>query len=83
MPDSYYDQSYASIIFHTLLHSNHEGMCTGGEGGGEKVVLLGILGGVCYPVLQILTLFQTKKCHFYTHFQNWPLKAIPVSRPGL
>ena len=30
-------------------------------GGGA---LLGILGGVCRPVLQILTLLQTKKCHF-------------------
>ena len=40
--------------------------------------------GVCCPVLQILTLFQTKKCHFphlfsdqtskiHTRFQTWPL----------
>ena len=27
-------------------------------------VLLGILGGVCRLVLQTLTVFQTKKCHF-------------------
>ena len=27
-------------------------------------VLLGIFGGVCRPVLQILTRFQTKKCNF-------------------
>ena len=42
------------------------------------------LVGVCRLVLQILTLFQTKKCHFphllsdqtskiHTHFQTWPL----------
>ena len=41
------------------------------------------LVGVCRPVLQILTLFQTKKCNFphpfsdqtskiHTHFQTWP-----------
>ena len=40
--------------------------------------------GVCRPVLQILTLFQTKKCHFlhlfsdqtskiHTRLQTWPL----------
>ena len=39
---------------------------------------------MCRPVLQILTLFQTKKCHFphpfsdqtskiHTRFQTWPL----------
>ena len=44
-------------------------------------VLLGILGGAVRP--QILTLFQTKKCHFphlfsdqtskiHTPFQTWP-----------
>ena len=48
-------------------------------------VLLGILGGGCHPILQILPLFQTKKCHFefphpfsdqtskiHTRFQSWP-----------
>ena len=28
---------------------------------------------MCRPVLQILTLFQTKKIHFHTCFQIWPL----------
>ena len=28
--------------------------------------------GVCRPVIQILTLFEIKKCHFYTRFQTWP-----------
>ena len=37
----------------------------------SRGVVLGILVGVFCPVLQILTLFQAKKCHF------------PVFRPGL
>ena len=48
------------------------------EGGGG-VVLLGILGGVCRPVLQILT----QLCHFHTRFQTRPLKSIPVFRLSL
>ena len=47
-------------------------------------VLLGILGGGCLPILQIMTRFQTKKCTFPhpfsdqtskipTRFQTWPL----------
>ena len=43
-----------------------------------------LLLGVCHPVLQILTLFRTKECHFphpfsdlaskiHTHFQTWLL----------
>ena len=34
--------------------------------GGMPGVLIGILGsrGVCRTVLRVLTLFQTKKCHF-------------------
>ena len=43
------------------------------------------LVGLCSPVLQILTLFQTKRCNFphpfsdqtskiHTRFQNWPLR---------
>ena len=48
-------------------------------------VFLGVLGGVCSPVLQILTLFQTKFINviIYTRFQTWPLKSIPVFRSGL
>ena len=41
------------------------------------------MGGACRPVIQILTLFQTKKCHFSHRFQTRPLKYIPVFRPGL
>ena len=43
------------------------------------------LVGLCSPVLQILTLFQTKRCNFphpfsdqtskiHARFQNWPLR---------
>ena len=41
------------------------------------------LVGVYRPVLQILTLFQTKNVIFHTRFQTRPLKSIPVFRPGL
>ena len=27
--------------------------------------------GLCLLVIRTLTLFQTKKCHFHTHFQTW------------
>ena len=37
------------------------------------------LVGVCRPVPQILTQFQTK----IFRFQTWPLKSIPVFRPLL
>ena len=43
-----------------------------------------LLVGVCRPVPQILTLFQTKKNDiFHTRFQTRPLKSIPVFRYGL
>ena len=41
------------------------------------------LVGVYRPVLQILTLFQTKNVIFHTRFQTRPLKSIPVFRPDL
>ena len=50
----------------------------GGGGGGEGYSWE-FLVEVCHLVLQILTLSQTKKCHFphsfsdQTSFQNWPL----------
>ena len=34
-------------------------------------------------VLQMLTLFRTKKCHFHVRFQTWPLKSTPILRSGL
>ena len=51
---------------------------------GPPEELLGSLCGVCRPVLQILTPFQTKRYGiFHTRFQTWPLKSISVFRPGL
>ena len=55
--------------------------CTQGGGGGYSREFL---VGLCHPVVQILTLFQTKNCNFphlfsdqsskiHTHFQTWPL----------
>ena len=52
-----------------------------GAGGGYSREFL---VGLCHPVVQILTLFQTKNCNFphlfsdqsskiHTHFQTWPL----------
>ena len=41
------------------------------------------LVGVCRPVLQILTYFRPKNVIFHNRFQTWPLKLIPVFRPGL
>ena len=40
------------------------------------------LAGVCRADLQILTLFQTKKNIFHTHFQTRPLKSILLFKPG-
>ena len=47
------------------------------------------LVGVCRPVIHILTLFQTKKCHFShpfsdvaskipTYFQTWTLRNYVI-----
>ena len=55
---------------------------------------LEFLVGVCLPVLQIHTQFQTKKCHFphpfsdqtskiHTRFQTWPLGRNYVIIPRL
>ena len=49
-----------------------------GDGGGGGYSWE-FLVGVCHPVLQILTIFQTK----YSRLQTWPLKSRPVFRPGL
>ena len=49
-----------------------------------------LVGGVCRPVLQILTLFQTKKCHFsqpfldlasriHTRFQTRPVRNYVIT----
>ena len=36
--------------------------------------------GVCHPVLQILTLFQTKKCHFSHPFSDLTFKILLYSQ---
>ena len=36
------------------------------------------LVGVCRPVLPILALFQTKKCHFHTRFETWSLRNYVI-----
>ena len=44
-----------------------------------REVLLGILVGLSRPVLQIQTLFQTKKCHFPDPFSyQTRLQAVPL-----
>ena len=69
---SYYDQSYASVIFHNLLNSNHKGMSTLGEG-----VLLGILGGGVLPSsLNPHSISDQKNVISHTRFQTWPLRNM-------
>ena len=58
------------FLLSRTINENHRG------------VLLKCLVGVSCPVLNILTLFQTKNVIFRTRFQTWPLKSIPVFRPG-
>ena len=41
-----------------------------------------VLVGVCRPVFQILTLFQTKKMLFFRPVFRG-LKSIPVIKPGI
>ena len=48
---------------------------------GASLILLWIIEGGCRPVLCILTLFQTR-FYFHTRFKTWPLKSIPVFKPG-
>ena len=47
-----------------------------GRGGGVQV---GILGGVCRPVLQIQTVFDTKKKNFFTPVSDLASKEIMSS----
>ena len=70
-------------------HATHSGLCVrhfvfffwggGWEPGG---VLLGILGGGVAKVLQILTRFQTKKCHFPHPFSDLASKIHTCFQTG-
>ena len=51
----------------------HNAVTPGGRG-----LPLGILGGICRPVLLIRPLFRTKNCLFHARCQTWPVKFIPV-----
>ena len=51
-----------------------------GEGGGYSSEFS---VGVCHPVPQILSQFQTKHASFPHRFQTCPLKSMPVFRPFL
>ena len=53
------------------ITSNNHSPAIAPRGGGEYY--WEFLVGVCRQVLQILTLFLTKKCKFHTRFLAWPL----------
>ena len=58
---------------------SHELSCLSSAGGGGGV-LLGILGGVCRKVLQILTRVSNQEnVIFHIHFQTRPLYPCPFS----
>ena len=59
---------YISVIITVLRYVE--------TGGGSEESLLGILCAGCRPVIQILTLFQTKKCHFSHSFSDLTSKKI-------
>ena len=55
--------TYAFCLMRYLTQS--EARTRGGGDSWEFMV------GVCRPVLQVLTLIQTKNAIFHTHFQDW------------
>ena len=74
-------------VVNIFLSQNVRGLrgayVTGQLGGGGGYFWEFLVAGLCRPVLQILTLFQTRKCHFphplsdqtnkiHTRFQTWP-----------
>ena len=52
-----------------------------GGGGGVRLGIIGV--GVSPGSANILILFRTKKCHFHTRFQTWPLRNYISSLLGL
>ena len=69
-------KKYTNMKFMNLTGEWQKPNLGPGEGGGG--LFLGILGGVCRPVLQI----RPKNVIFHTRFQTRPLKSIPVFTPG-
>ena len=65
-PEQTLQQTMHSVNTRQEISSSDAGSVPGMGGGG--VMLLGILGGLCRPVLQILTLFQTPKMSFSPPF---------------
>ena len=64
-------------------HFTQVGIIARGRGGGGGYSWE-FLVGLCRLVHQILTLFQTKTCHFpnpFSDLMQWPLKSMPVFRP--
>ena len=73
-------------VVHIFLSQNVRGLrgaYVAGQLGGGGYFWEFLVAGLCRPVLQILTLFQTRKCHFphplsdqthkiHTRFQTWP-----------
>ena len=67
-PEQTLQQTMHSVNTRQEISSSDAGSVPGMGGGGGGVILLGILGGLCRPVLKILTLFQTPKMSFSPPF---------------
>ena len=69
-PEQTLQQTMHSVNTRQEISSSDAGFVPGmgRGGGGEEGILLGILGGLCRPVLKILTLFQTPKMSFSPPF---------------
>ena len=67
-PEQTLQQNMHSVNTRQEISSSDAGSVPGMGGGGGGVILLGILGGLCRPVLKILTLFQTPKMSFSPPF---------------
>ena len=65
-PEQTLQQTMHSVNTRQEISSSDAGSVPGMGGG--WVILLGILGGLCRPVLKILTLFQTPKMSFSSPF---------------
>ena len=69
------------IIQHYILSDDYDDIILHPAPDPRRGYFYEFLVGLCHPVLQILSLFQTKKCHFphwfsdiskiHTYFQTW------------